>query len=171
MSDDQEIVNKILHLHKNQYYGEIVSRYSGKIFSKALGIVHDRELAAEITQQTLVKAYTRLAEWNGGESIGPWLIAIAMHQSITFLDRARRRRVSQLDRDVPAEEYSDDHEQRLQQLEEAVGELPEQDRKIINLFYYKKCKTEDIARQLDLSQQNVLVRLHRIRQQLKRKLS
>ena len=56
-------------------------------------------------------------------------------------------------------------------MEQAIGELPEQDRTIIQMHYYEHCKTDDIARATGLSQSNVLVRLHRIRERLRKALT
>lgn len=69
--EDQELVRQIISHRQTRCYADIVSRYSGMVFSKALGVVKRRDLAAEITQQTFVKAYTRLGDWRGGASIGP----------------------------------------------------------------------------------------------------
>jgi RNA polymerase sigma-70 factor (ECF subfamily) len=55
-------------------------------------------------------------------------------------------------------------------MEQAIGQLPEQDQTIIRLHYYQQQKTDEIAQQTGLSQSNVLVRLHRIRDRLRRSL-
>ena len=67
--------------------------------------------------------------------------------------------------------YSDEHERRLQAMEEAIGRLPELDRNIIRLHYYKQKKAQEIAATLGLSANNVLVKLHRIREQLKKQIN
>jgi RNA polymerase sigma-70 factor (ECF subfamily) len=71
---------------------------------------------------------------------------------------------------VAESEYSDEHEQRLQAMDKAIGKLPEQDRQIIMLHDNKRGKTDEIAALLHLSQSNVLVKLHRIRERLRRNL-
>ena len=52
-------------------------------------------------------------------------------------------------------------------MEKAIGSLNPEDRQLIEMHYYWSMKTGDIAEQLHLSQSNVLVRLHRIREKLK----
>ena len=71
---------------------------------------------------------------------------------------------------IPDETYSQEREEQLQRMERAISQLPPQDQKIIRLYYYNKVKTEDIAKALHLSQSNILVRLHRIRERLKKQL-
>lgn len=102
---DRQLVTLVLG-GKTQAYSDIVSRHSALVFAKAMGVVRCRDLAAEIAQQTFVRAYTRLADWHGDDSIAPWLAMIAVRLSLTQLDTARRRRAGQLDHDVPYEDYS-----------------------------------------------------------------
>ena len=64
--------------------------------------------------------------------------------------------------------FQEEREQQLQKLEEAIRQLPAEERKLIEMHYYKKLKTEDIARQTGLTQSNVLVRLHRTREHIKK---
>lgn len=162
---DRELANKVLHEHNQQCFAEIVRRYSGMVFSKALGIVKREELAKEIAQQTFVRAYERLAYWRG-DSLGPWLAAIAMHLALNELEHEKR-----LVQSVPdTDEYDPEREVLLQRMEQAIELLPEQDRQIIRLHYYEQKKTDEIARFTGLSQNNVLVRLHRIRERLRRAL-
>ncbi len=162
---DRELANKVLREHNQQCFAEIVRRYSGMVFSKALGIVKREELAKEIAQQTFVRAYERLVYWRG-DSLGPWLAAIAMHLALNELEREKHRM-----QPVPAtDEYDHDREVLLQRMEQAIELLPEQDRQIIRLHYYEQKKTDEIAQLTGLSQTNVLVRLHRIRERLRRAL-
>lgn len=162
---DRELANKVLREHNQQCFAEIVRRYSGMVFSKALGIVKREELAKEIAQQTFVRTYERLAYWRG-DSLGPWLAAIAMHLALNELEHEKR-----LVQSVPvADEYDPEREVLLQRMEQAIELLPEQDRQIIRLHYYEQKKTDEIARFTGLTQTNVLVRLHRIRERLRRTL-
>ena len=159
---DRELVNEVLHEHRPQAFAQIVSRYSGMVFSKALGMVKREELA----QQTFVKAYERLAYWHS-DKLGPWLVTIAMHTALNELERERRsRRVVVLE-----DEYDEQREELLQRMEQAIATLPEQDQRIIRLHYFEQLKTDEIARLTGLSQSNVLVRLHRIRERLRREIS
>jgi RNA polymerase sigma-70 factor (ECF subfamily) len=170
--DDKEIIANILLKGDQKAYATIVKRYSGLVYSRALRVVKNDDWAREITQQAFVIAYQKLDTWRG-ESLGAWLSAIAMHRSINYLDRVRRRRTEPLEHGANAvaeSEYSDEHEQRLQAMDKAIGKLPEQDRQIIMLHYYKGVKTDEIAALLHLSQSNVLVKLHRIRERLRRYL-
>ncbi len=171
---DRELVEEILTHGRREAFGQIVARHTSLVFSRAIGILHDEAEAAEVTQQTFVRAYENLASWRG-ENLAPWLATIASYTALKNIDRLRRHRHVSLsdsaDAAVRADEpYSDERERRLQQMEQAIAELPEADRKILTLHYYEQLSTAEVARRTGLSQANVLVRLHRIRQRLKEKL-
>ena len=166
---DRELVNKVLGNGDQRCFAEIVKRYSGMVFSKTLSIVRREELAKEVTQQTFIRAYERLAYWRN-DSLGPWLVTIAIHTALNELERERKTRGNNIPSSSTSE-YDADHEALLQRMEKAVDTLPEQDRQLIRLHYYQRVKTEEIASQTGLSQSNVLVRLHRVRDKLRKMMS
>ena len=174
---DRELANKVIRDNDQRCFAEIVRRYSGIVFSKTLSVVRREEIAKEVTQQTFIRAYERLACWRN-DSLGPWLTTIAMHTALDELERERRNRptaLSAMEKTVKdnasSQDYDAEHENRLQCMEKAIAALPEQDRQIIRLHYYQRVKTDEIARLTGLSQTNVLVRLHRIRDKLRKMLT
>lgn len=171
---DRELAQQVIQGSHNAF-AEIVHRYSGVVFSKALGVMHTEEGAAEVTQQTFVRAYESIDAWRGTE-LTPWLSAIAVHTALKLLEKERRRQTTSLDAlsgtvlggfAADSSTYSEEHEARLQQMEAAIAALPEQDQQLLRLHYYEQLKTADIARRTGISQSNVLVKLHRIRERLK----
>jgi len=169
---DREIVTRITAAGETRRFADIVGRYSSMVYSKSLGVVHREELAAEVTQQTFVKAYEQLVFWRGQE-MGPWLVTIAMHTALHILEKEKRRRGQPAETmaDSLPDTFDNEREEMIQRMEEAIRQLPEADRELITLHYYQQKKTADIARRTGLSQQNVLVRLHRIREKLREMLN
>lgn len=167
--NDRELIARILR-GDHRLFANIVEAHSGKVFSQVLGLVKREDMAQEITQQTFVRVYMRLGDWRG-ERLGAWIMPIAMHLALNAIDKERRRRTEELgDQPLRQDEYSEEHEQLLQRLEEAIDGLPANDRAIVRLHYYEKMKAEDVAAKLGMTKSNVLVRLHRIREQLKKKI-
>ncbi len=68
------------------------------------------------------------------------------------------------------DDFSEEREEKLARLREAVRLLSAQEREIIRLHYYENMKTGEMAEKLKLSPSNVLVKLHRIREKLKEQL-
>jgi len=171
--DDQEIVIRILQKGDTKSYGEIMNRYSGMVFSRIMTMVHREEMAKDITQQTFIRAFSKLDSWQGAK-LGSWLTAIAMHLSLDVLDKERRRKTSSIEEQrvevAEQEEFAEDHEQRLQAMEKAIKALPDEERNILEMYYYQKMKTSKMAEILKMTQANVLVKLHRTRERLRKQL-
>ena len=166
--EDREIVEGIRKDGKTQLFALVVKKYEGAVFAKSLAITKQQETAREVAQQTFIRAYQRLIDWRGKE-LGPWLTAIACHLSLNELEKMKRQRGADLSQvQMATEEYTAEHETQLLRMEQAIAQLPADDQQLLRLYYYKKVKTEELARQLGLSQSNVLVRLHRIRERLKK---
>ena len=88
-----------------------------------------------------------------------------------LLDKIKRRNCAPLTDDVAEEDdFSEEREEKLARLREAVRLLSAQEREIIRLHYYENMKTGEMAEKLKLSPSNVLVKLHRIREKLKEQL-
>jgi RNA polymerase sigma-70 factor (ECF subfamily) len=166
--DDRIVVRCIIEEGKKELFSLIVKSYRGMVFSRAYSITKNEELGKEAAQQTFIRAFTHLSSWNG-KGLGAWLTTIAAHEAINLMEKEKRK-TSAEGMAAPADGYSEERERRLSALERAIEELPEQDRRIIQLHYYNNVKTEDIARQMELSHANILVKLHRIRERLKKQL-
>ena len=168
--DDRTVINRILYDGDTGLFGEIVRRYSGMVYSMAIGIVHRADAAEDIAQETFVRAYSNIGRWHGGASIGPWLASIAHNLAVTAAEKAAARRSVPIDGVAVADrepEFAHEREQLICRMERAIASLPEQDRTILQMFYFDKVPTAQIAARTGLGASAVLVRLHRLRMKLK----
>src|SRR6266568_1346104 len=65
----------------------LVVRYQRKVYAVALGIVKDRDLAWDVSQEAFVRVHAHLADFRGESSFSTWVLRIASH----LLERGRRR--------------------------------------------------------------------------------
>lgn len=170
--EDKELVTRILNKGDSQLFGVLVKCYSSEIFSRVFRLLRDEEKAKDTVQQAFITAYERLADWRGG-SFKAWLNSIAVHLALQLLNKEKRWQTDSLETlesTIPSVEFSEVHEDLLCSMEKAIDLLPENDRKIIEWHYYKRMKVDDIAYSLGLTTSNVLVRLHRIRERLRKEV-
>ncbi|KXK03322.1 MAG: sigma-70 family RNA polymerase sigma factor [Acidobacteria bacterium OLB17] len=73
----------------------LVERFSGAVYSVAFRISADREEAADLTQETFLRAFKSIAGFRGDASLKTWLIRIAINQSRNRSRWWRRRRREQ----------------------------------------------------------------------------
>lgn len=168
---DIELIRQILHENNSNAFGLLMQRYSLQVYSKVLQLLKDEEDAAEVTQMAFIQAYKQLDSWRG-ENFGSWVTVIANHLGLRLLEKEKRRQKVPLDEnaDLPDETYSKEREQCLLNLEQAICCLPEQDQQIIQWHYYEGVPLQNIADRLNQTENNIKVRLFRIRERLKKKI-
>ena len=168
---DIELVREGLHDSNAHAFETLMKRYSSQVYGAALRLTKNEEHAAEVTQMAFIQAYRQLDSWRS-ENFGAWVTIIANHIALRHMEKEKRRQTVPLDEntDPPEELYDEQKEERLQCLEEAVRQLPEQDRFIIERHYYQNISLAEIASQLGQTENNIKVRLFRIRERLKKKL-
>lgn len=183
---DIELIRQVLHEKQSYLFGAknssrafeaLMKRYTSQVYSAALRLMKDEEDAQEVVQMAFIKAYKQLDSWRG-ENFGAWVTIIANHIGLRMLEREKRKGNVRFDdvestkefADVADEEYDEQKEEKLQQLEEAVSQLPEQDKLIVEQHYYKNIPFAEIARLLGQTENNIKVRIFRIRERLKKQL-
>ena len=178
---DIELIGRVLHENSSRAFGTLMQRYTMQVYGAALRLMKDEDNAQEVVQMAFIQAYKQLASWRG-ENFGAWVTIIANHIGLRLLEKEKRRATVPLDEpsatedepttgiDRPDEGYDEQKEQRLQALEQAMDELPEQDRQIIRWHYYDGVPLQTIADRLGQTENNIKVRIFRIRERLKKKI-
>jgi len=166
-------------------FTELVTRYDGKIFRLARHITQSQEDAEDILQETFLRAYQHLGDFQGNSKFYTWLVRIAVNQSLMKLRKRRSDRSVSLDEtfdtgedtvtreiavwDNPEQTYS--REEIREILEKAIESLPPIFRTVFALRDIQELSTEETAVVLNLSVPAVKSRLMRARLRLREKLT
>ena len=169
---DIELIHEVLQDSNARAFETLMKRYTAQVYGAALRMMKDEENAQEVTQMAFIQAYKQLDSWRG-ENFGAWVTIIANHIALRMLEKEKRRQTEPLDEnvDTPDENYDEQKEQQLQALEAALAQLPEADRQIIQWHYYENIPLQTVAQRLGQTENNIKVRMFRIRERLKKKLS
>ncbi len=174
---DEEVVERV-KAGDTALYEIIMRRYNQRLYRVARAILRDDAEAEDVMQDAYVRAYQHLHQFAGRAPFSAWLTRIAVHESLARL-RLRNRSQHLEDPEQDGEflmtmaETSPDPEQTAsraelgQLLEDAVLDLPEQFRTVVMLRDIEDLSTSETAVALDLSEENVKVRLHRGRAMLR----
>jgi RNA polymerase sigma-70 factor (ECF subfamily) len=167
-------------------FGELVRRYEGKIFRLAQHITQNREDAEDVLQETFLKAYEHLDQFQGNSKFYTWVVRIAVNQSLMKLRRRKTDRSVSLDETIDTGEdtivreiaaWGEDPEERFSReelgeiLDSAVQGLETPYRSVFVLRDIEELSTEETANALGLSIPAVKSRLLRARLQLREKLT
>lgn len=168
---DEEVVDRV-RAGDTALYEIVMRRYNQRLYRIARAILHDDGEAEDVMQAAYVQAYQHLHQFEGRAPFSAWLTRIAVHEALGRL-RSRGRNQQLEDKEEDGEfamnmvETSLDPEQNAsraelgQLLEEAVLGLRVQYRTVLMLRDVEELSTAETATALDLTEQNVKVRLHR----------
>jgi RNA polymerase sigma-70 factor, ECF subfamily len=168
---DEDVVHRI-RAGELALYEIIMRRYNQRLYRIARAILHDDAEAEDVMQDAYVRAYQHLDQFAARAPFSTWLTRIAVHEALARL-RLRNRNQSlddiESDGDLSMKmtspsldpEQSASGAQLREFLEEAVLSLPMAYRTVVMLRNIEELSTAETAHALDLTEQNVKVRLHR----------
>jgi RNA polymerase sigma-70 factor (ECF subfamily) len=172
---DEEIVRRVCA--GETYLFEIVMRrYNQRLFRIVRAILRDDNETQEVMQEAYVRAFEHLRQFEGRSKFSTWLTKIAVYEA--YARTRSRERLSDNDSfwedliatgDRSPEERTFDSEMRSL-LENAVDSLPDEHRSVFMLRDVEGMSTAETAETLNISEENVKVRLFRARAAIRRRL-
>lgn len=160
----------------NSGYSLLYQRYSKAVFNSVFRLVNDREDAEDILQEVFVKAFSEIRSLKNTDSFGGWIKRIAINHSLTFL-RKKKIYFTEIEDDKTYDVKDDELEEklalefRIEELQNAIAELPLQIRTIVNLFLFEEMPQEEIAKTLDIPAGTVRSYYHRAKKKIFEKLT
>lgn len=148
-------------------FEEIYKTYWNKVFRICMGYVNDHDWAKDIAQETFVTIWQQLPKFRHEAAIGTWIFRIASNHCLRQIER--QSRIPRSDMPLQVEEVNEpSKEPQVQFLYKCIAELPETDRIIISLEL-EDVKQAEIAKIVGLSETNIRVKVHRIKEKLAKK--
>jgi RNA polymerase sigma-70 factor (ECF subfamily) len=184
--DEEAAVVALARTGDAKAFNELLQRYERKIFRLALHITQNREDAEDVLQETFLKAYQHLDQFQGQSKFYTWIVRIAVNQALMKLRKRKSDRSVSLDDTIdtgedtvareiaawdenPEQQYG--REELNQILTSAVDGLTPIYRAVFVLRDVDGLSTEETADALELSVPAVKSRLLRARLQLRDKLT
>jgi RNA polymerase sigma-70 factor (ECF subfamily) len=154
-------------------FDELLQRYRYPILNFIYRLLGDATEAEDVAQDTFVRAYRYLDEFDPHRKFSTWLFALARHAAIDRLRWRARHPTTPLDSAPEPSAVSRDVEAREveRQVAAAIARLPEDQRTAIVLAEYHGQSVAEIAAVMDCSEKSVESRLYRARQTLRANLA
>lgn len=156
--DDESLIRLIV---KNQpeALGELYERYNRLVFGMAVNAVGDQALAEEITQDVFLRVWNKASTYQAEQGkVSSWIAGITRNRAIDVFRHRRNRaemysisweEISLFDppdsQNVELEIEAKHNKQRIQQ---ALYQLPHEQREALALAYFRGYTHEEIAEAL-----------------------
>lgn len=173
--------------------GELLASHQHRLYNICLRLVGNRDDAAELTQEALLKAVRSIDRFRGEAQIATWLTRIATNEALTHLRRQRLRRAASIDaghpngdadahdpptlgdaladRREPAPHARVQQEEQARALQAALDALTPEFRAVLVLRDVEQMDYQQIAEVLELAVGTVKSRLFRGRLALRQQLA
>lgn len=148
-------------------FEDIYKAYWQKIFRLCMGYINDYDLAQDIAQETFIIVWQQLPKFRNEANISTWIFRIASNNCLRQIEKQNRFLKVELPTNLK-EEKEENIEPQIQFLYKCISELPETDRIIISLEL-ENIKQSEIASIVGLSEANIRVKIHRIKEKLTQK--
>ena len=174
MSNEEQIIIQRICSGETKEFALLVNRYGPSLMVFVGRLIDQQEDVEDVVQNTFVAAYVHLKDYEPQKALlSTWLQRIAYHESLYHLRKRKRQLLVPLDvGDAVPDELPEST--TVEQLDEAIQELPPEDQMLLQLYYFDQrplreiayitCTADDL---LNREVSRLSSQLHRIRQRLR----
>lgn len=179
-------------------YEVLVGRWSARVIGYVRSKVGHVQVAEDLAQDSLLKAFRALDSLADPDRFGSWLLSIAHRSTLDWLKAKARTEVRFTDLMAPsgngrsttqggesrhrgaADRWASDvdrpddivaRDEQREMLWHTIGELPEAQREVLMIYYYDDVTYKDLAEMLGVSSATINARLTKARATLREKMS
>ena len=180
--NDAQLIQRVLEGDDNAF-SVLVEKYKKQVHALAWRKIGDFHIAEEITQDTFLKAYKRLATLKEPQRFVSWLYVIAANRCSSWLRKKRlwtqpieeleetentQHQTSTYSGYIAEENERTTAEAQRDVVKKLLTKLQESERTVITLHYFAEMSCTEISAFLGVSANTIKSRLRRAQQRLKR---
>lgn len=147
-------------------FGELVIRYERRLIRVIQRFVSDEETARDLAQETFLRVYERLDQFDSSRRFGPWLFRIGVNLTLDYLRKKKRRGrwhlFSEHSSERPIDPETSDPRKALdlkQEVRAVLEQIPEKYSSVLVLRDLENFSTSEIAAILDRKEATIRWRL------------
>lgn len=155
-------------------FAAIYDRYANRLHDYCVGMLRDRDAAADCVQDTFCTVATKLVQLRDGDKLRPWLYSIARNEALRHQRERRREEPTDMLPDLESTDNGPDvmaaRNELADLVADAAGGLSERDRTILDLTYRHDLDGVELAEVLGVTKSNAGTLVHRMRDTVERTL-
>ncbi|MGD9020588.1 MAG: sigma-70 family RNA polymerase sigma factor [Lysobacterales bacterium] len=145
----------------------IYRKFHGPAFTVAVRVCKCRELAREVTQEAFITAFKRIRQFRGEAPFWGWLKRVVVNHAISALRRLQRFEAVELEDYMAGNSGDQERIGQSMDLEQALGQLSDEDRMVVWLYDVEGYKHREIATMVGKTESYSKTRLNRARAKLR----
>lgn len=168
MENERKLIEKAIEGDQNALR-ELVEKNQNTVYSVIFRQLRNQELAEELTQETFIRAYRKLATFEFRSAFSSWLVRIAMNVTFNYLD-SRAAWISKLSdsydegtharADESSAEELLSHERKSLALRDCMQKLADKYREVVALCSFEKCSYQRASEILEIPVGTVASRMN-----------
>lgn len=183
MPEDDKALVEAAQGGDRRAFSQLVDRHKRRVYLTAFHLVGSHGDADDVAQETFVRAYKAIGEFDGRSSVFTWLYRICVNAGLNHLRKRDRRKQVYIDDfplppDVEREMGAPgvDEKRRLEarqmwlKVARAVDALPEDQKVVVVMGQLEGLSHKEIAEVLEIPEGTVAWRLHQARKTLRAQL-
>lgn len=171
---DSVLVDLIVKEGRIELKNVIYKRYSQKVYFRCLSIVHDSEMAKDLTQDVLLKVFSNLSQFKGKSTFNMWVRAITFNYCIDYLRKRKRMYFEEYQEEKLENMTTEDNtiaakqllEERSEILKTLICDLKVKDQAVIKMRYYEGRSIKEISDAIGSGVSATKMRLKRAKERL-----
>ena len=177
--EDDALVSEAL-AGREDSYSKLVDKYQKSLYFHIRKMIKEVELVDDLVQEVFMKAFHNLNSYSNEYAFSTWIYRIATNHTIDYLRKKKLQTLSidqpyktkdgDMEMQLPDESFSTDmpvmKKERKAVVQEAIDDLPEKYRLVIEMRHMEEKTYQEIADILDLPLGTVKAHIFRARELL-----
>lgn len=165
---DEEVIKMISTSGDPDLFSVLHKRYQKKVFDKCNGLLKDRILASELTQEIFTKTFEKLSEFRGESAFSSWLYSITYNHSIDFLRHKKKLHYPDWNNKNEIPEIIDENEEdlnaiRYERVLHILDQIHPEEKTLLLMKYKDNIPIKLIEQTLQISESAAKMRIKRAR--------
>ena len=159
MSKDAELVKKLKDSTlKDRAFSELLDAYQERLYWHIRKIVHTHENADDVLQNTFIRIYKSIVNFQEKSSLHTWMYRIAYNESIRFLEKNNKKsytdinEVSESKLEVLFEDEYFDGDEIQRKLNTIIDGFKEKQKRVFQMKYFDDMSFRQISEILNVSE-------------------
>ncbi|HEY9049116.1 MAG TPA: RNA polymerase sigma factor [Ohtaekwangia sp.] len=166
---DEQLISYTLQ-NDNAALGELYNRYFKKVYQKCLSILKEEDIAFDVAQDSIMKAFDKLDTFKGDAQFSTWLYIIIHRDCLAYLRKKNKTNLVSLEENTGDDENESSSFALMPETDKndqesimfaLIDHLPQEEKSLLLQKYQQGKSIEDLQADYHLTSSAVKMRLKR----------